>query len=75
MSDLENFDIKSQVVESIIEVFDTKLSATLEYTDSVTSEGLEGVRNVGSVSFDGDVTGMVPPPVLRKLAEKFGTKE
>jgi len=59
MSDLENFDIKSQVVKSIIEVFDTMFSATLEHTDSVTSESLEGVRNVGSVGFDGDATGMV----------------
>jgi len=75
MSDLENFDIKSHVVESIIEVFDTMFSATLEHTDSVTSESLEGVRNVGSVSFDGDVTGMVSIHFSEMFAREMAAKK
>jgi flagellar motor switch protein FliN len=75
MSNLENFDIKSQVVEAIIEVFDTMFSATLEHTDSVTSESLEGVRNVGSVSFDGDVTGMVSIHFSEMLAREMAAKK
>ena len=75
MSILENFDIKSQVVESIIEVFDTMFSATLEQTDSVTSESLEGVRNVGSVSFDGDVTGMFSIHFSEMFAREMAAKK
>jgi flagellar motor switch protein FliN len=75
MSNLENFDIKSQVVEAIIEVFDTMFSATLEHTDSVTSESLEGVRNVGSVSFDGDVTGMVSIHFSEMFAREMAAKK
>ena len=75
MSNLENFDIKSHVVESIIEVFDTMFSATLEHTDSVTSESLENVRNVGSVSFEGDVTGMVSIHFSEMFARQMAAKK
>lgn len=52
-------DIKVQVSEAVIDVFDTMLSAQLEPTDSISSESLENIRNVGSVCFAGDATGMV----------------
>ena len=52
-------DIKAQVSEAVIDVFDTMLSARLEPTDTIPSESLEDLRNVGSVSFAGDATGMV----------------
>jgi flagellar motor switch protein FliN len=56
---LNALDIKAQVSEAVIDVFDTMLSAQLESTDSIPSESLETLRNVGSVSFAGDATGMV----------------
>jgi flagellar motor switch protein FliN len=56
---LNALDIKAQVSEAVLDVFDTMLSAELEPTDSIPSESLETVRNVGSVSFAGDATGMV----------------
>jgi flagellar motor switch protein FliN len=52
-------DIKVQVSEAVIDVFDTMLSAQLEPTDTIPSDSLEDLRNVGSVSFAGDATGMV----------------
>ncbi len=52
-------DINARVSEAIIDVFDTMLSLKLEPADAVTAESLEGIRNVGSVSFAGDATGMV----------------
>jgi flagellar motor switch protein FliN len=52
-------DFKAQVSEAVIDVFDTMLSAKLEPTESIPSESLENLRNVGSVSFAGDATGMV----------------
>jgi flagellar motor switch protein FliN len=52
-------DIKAQVSGAVIDVFDTMFSAQLEPTDKIPSESLENLRNVGSVSFAGDATGMV----------------
>jgi len=43
----------------VIDVFDTMLSARLEPTDTIPPESLEDLRDVGSVSFAGDATGMV----------------
>ena len=52
-------DIKAQVSGAVIDVFDTMFSVQLEPTDKIPSESLEDIRNVGSVSFAGDATGMV----------------
>ncbi len=52
-------DIKAQVSEAVIDVFDTMLSAQLKPTDTIPSESLEDLRNVGSVSFAGEAAGMV----------------
>ena len=67
-------DIKAQVAESIIDVFDTMFSATLKPSDSVTAESLEGIRNVGSVSFAGDVTGMVSIHVSQTFAREMAAE-
>ena len=56
---INNLDLNARVSEAIIDVFDTMLSLTLEPADAVTLESLEGTRNVGTVSFAGDATGMV----------------
>jgi len=52
-------DIKARVSGAVIDVFDTMFSVQLEPTDKIPSESLEDIRNVGSVSFAGDATGMV----------------
>jgi flagellar motor switch protein FliN len=67
-------DIKAQVAESIIDVFDTMFSATLKPSDSVTAESQEGIRNVGSVSFAGDVTGMVSIHVSEIFAQEMAAE-
>ncbi|NNL74953.1 MAG: flagellar motor switch protein FliN [Desulfobacterales bacterium] len=56
---INKLDLNARVSESVIDVFDTMLSTKLEIADSVTDENIEGVRNVGTVSFAGDATGMV----------------
>ena len=52
-------DINAKVSEAVIDVFDTMLSLKLEPVEAVSAESLEGIRNVGSVSFAGDANGMV----------------
>ena len=59
MAKVNALDMNARVSEAIIDVFDTMLSLKLESIDAVTAESLEGIRNVGSVSFAGDATGMV----------------
>jgi flagellar motor switch protein FliN/FliY len=56
---INGLNLKSIVSESVIDVFDTMLSAKLEATDKISNDSLEKIRNVGSVSFAGDATGMV----------------
>ncbi len=67
-------DINAQVTKSTIDVFDTMFSATIEPADSVSSDTLEGVRNVGAVSFAGDVTGMVSIHVSERLAREMAAE-
>jgi flagellar motor switch protein FliN len=65
---LKNLDIKNQVSESIIEVFDTMLSMDLTEADTVSASDLDGVRKVGSVCFAGDATGLVNIQVSESFA-------
>ncbi len=52
-------DYRARVSEAVMDVFDTMLSTRLEATDSIPPDSLESLRDVGSVSFAGDATGMV----------------
>jgi len=56
---ISGLNLEAIVSESVIDVFDTMLSAKLEITDKIPPDSLEAIRNVGSVSFAGDATGMV----------------
>ena len=56
---INDLKLKAIVSESVIDVFDTMLSAKLEIADKISPDSLEKIRNVGSVSFAGDATGMV----------------
>jgi len=56
---VNSLNLKAIVSESVIDVFDTMLSARLDPTDRIPPDSLEKIRNVGSVSFAGDATGMV----------------
>ncbi len=56
---IKALDLKSKVSGSIIDVFDTMLSMALEATDSAEFSNPEGIRNVGTVSFTGDVIGQI----------------
>ena len=59
MSNIDNFDIRMHIIESIVETFDTMLSAELEPTDTIPPESLDSLHNVVAVSFAGDAICMV----------------
>ena len=56
---IDALDLNARVSEAVIDVFDTMLSLKLEPADAVSLDTLEGIRNVGSVSFAGDANGMI----------------
>jgi len=68
---IDALDINALVTKSAIDVFDTMFSATLEIADSVAADSLDGVRNLGVVSFAGDVTGMISIHVGETLAREM----
>lgn len=59
MSNLENFDIKSHVIESIVEVFDTMVSMQIEHSDSEPQDTGDAGRLVVAVNFSGNVAGIL----------------
>jgi len=58
MADMEVYDIKGRVVESVTELFDTMLDMEISFVDDGVEAGkIEGRLVSGILSFTGDVTG------------------
>ena len=70
----KRLDIISTAGDTLIEMFDTMLSMTLESSDSTQDADLEGHRVVGSVSFAGDVMGTTSILVSRTFARIITSK-
>jgi flagellar motor switch protein FliN/FliY len=71
---INEMDLNVQVTESLVDVFDTMLSLKLEKVDETGSDALEGIRNVGSVSFAGDVAGMFSIHVGEEFSRKMAAE-
>ncbi len=59
ITDIENFDIKTLVTDSITDMFDTMLSMELETSEEDLKQTLDGSRLVGSLSFIGSLMGSI----------------
>ena len=68
MSNLENFDIKSYVIESMVNVFDTMVSMKIEPSESEPQDTGDADRVVAAVDFAGNVAGIVNIQVTTDLA-------
>jgi flagellar motor switch protein FliN len=68
MSNLENFDIKSHIIESMVEVFDTMVSMKIEHCDSEPQDTGDADRVVAAVNFTGQVAGIINIQVTTDLA-------
>ncbi len=68
MSNIENFDIKSHIIESIVEVFDTMVSMKIEHSDSEPQDTGEADCVVAAVNFAGNVAGILNIQVTTDLA-------
>ena len=71
MSNIENFDIKSHITESIVEVFDTMVSMEIEHTDSEPQIAADTSRVVAGVNFAGNIAGMLNIQVSTDFARQM----
>jgi flagellar motor switch protein FliN len=68
---LNALDYKGKVSGSVIDVFETMFSVNLEAAEAVSETSLTGVRNVSSVCFAGDATGIVSLHVGTDLSRRM----
>ncbi len=61
-------DVKAKVTHTVTDIFDTMLSMDVKPAEKVSKESVKGLRNVGSVNFAGDVTGIINFQVSNELA-------
>ena len=61
-------NVKAKITSSVTEIFKTMLSMDVEPVEKVSKESVEGLRNVGSVHFAGDITGIINFQVTNELA-------
>ncbi|MEA3435026.1 MAG: chemotaxis protein CheX [Thermodesulfobacteriota bacterium] len=52
-------DVKANITNSVTDIFETMLSMDVKPAETVSKESVEGLRNVGSVNFAGDITGII----------------
>ena len=52
-------DVKAKIANSVTDIFETMLSMDVKPAETVSKESVEGIRNVGSVNFAGDITGII----------------
>ncbi len=68
---LNALDYRSKVSGSVIDVFETMFSVNLAAATTVSEKSITGVRNVSSVSFAGDATGIVSIHVGTELSRRM----
>ena len=75
MSNIENFDIKSQIIESMVQVFDTMVSMEIEHSDSEPEDTADADRVITAVNFNGNVAGILNIQVTTDLARLMTAKK
>ena len=68
MSSIENLDIRTQVIDLIVETFDTMVSMEIEISDSEPPDHAGVSRMVATVNFAGNVIGLIKFQVSSDLS-------
>ena len=68
MSDIENFDIRTHIIDAIIDVFDTMVSMEVEFFDSEPPDTTSTGRMVATVNFAGNIIGIINIQVDSELS-------
>ena len=61
-------DVKAKITNSVTDIFETMLSMDVKPAGTVSKKSVEGVRNVGSVNFAEDITGIINFQVSEEFA-------
>lgn len=69
MDEIQVFDIKGRVVDSVVDIFDTMMSLEVTSVDEDESTGETGSRIAGNIGFAGDVVGMLRLEVSHTFSE------
>jgi flagellar motor switch protein FliN/FliY len=68
MSNIENFDIRTQVIDSVVKAFDTMVSMKIEVSDSEPPDTAGVSRMMAAVDFAGNVIGFINLQVSSDLS-------
>lgn len=71
MSSIENFDIQTHIIDSIVETFDTMVSMEIEESDSGPPDTAGVSRMVAAVNFAGSIIGLINIQVTQDLARQM----
>jgi flagellar motor switch protein FliN len=52
-------DVKAKITNSVTDIFETMLAMEVKPVETVSKKSVEGLRNVGSVNFAGDIAGII----------------
>ncbi len=74
LAKLEALDYRAKISTSAIDVFDTMFSLKLEAVETVSAASISGPRNVSSVCFAGDATGIVSIHVGENLSRLMAAR-
>lgn len=69
MSNIENFDIRKHVVDTIVETFDSLVSMEIEVSDSEPPDSTGAGYMLAAVNFAGNIIGFINIQVTSKLAK------
>jgi len=69
MDEIQVFDIRSRVVDSVVDIFDTMLSLEIALVEEEESTAEKGGRIAGNIGFAGDVVGMLRFEVTQAFSE------
>ena len=73
MSNIENFDIRTQIIDSIVATFDSIVSMKIKVSDSEPPDTAGESRIVAAVNFAGNITGLMNIQVTQNLAKLMMT--
>ena len=68
MSDIKNFDIQTQIIDAIMDAFDTMVSMEIEFFDSEPPDSSGSGRMVASVNLAGNILGTINIQVDAELS-------
>jgi len=68
MNDINNFDIRTHIIDAIVDVFDTMVSMEVEFSDSEPPDTTGTGRMVATVNFAGNVVGLITIQVPSEMS-------